>query len=209
MRACPFTSAKTSHHWRPAPNDFQQKRHVTDGYPEWPFRCLDFCWFLGNEKSYRRSVGVKMTGCPKASQIYRKKLDICILDFWIFCIFGHISGTKRATGDLLVLQWPDFLVLFSYLCGSHGLSARRARRTMSGGLKGLQLEFKAQRAPRLRSDIFSLTRSLAETNLTALKMSLNCNFDRRVLQCLGRILLFWDWSGKYEILIKIKFSTWI
>ena len=33
--------------------------------------------------------------------------------------------------------------------GSHGLSAQRARRTKSGGPKGLQLEFGAQRAPRL------------------------------------------------------------
>ena len=33
--------------------------------------------------------------------------------------------------------------------GSHGLSARRARRTKSRGPKGLQLEVGAQRAPRL------------------------------------------------------------
>ena len=33
--------------------------------------------------------------------------------------------------------------------GSHGLSARRARRTKSRGSKGLQLEVGAQRAPRL------------------------------------------------------------
>ena len=35
------------------------------------------------------------------------------------------------------------------LRGSHGLSARRARRTKSRGLKGLQLEVGARRAPKL------------------------------------------------------------
>ena len=34
-------------------------------------------------------------------------------------------------------------------CGSHGLSARRARTTKSRGLKDLQLEIRARRAPRL------------------------------------------------------------
>ena len=35
--------------------------------------------------------------------------------------------------------------------GSHGLSARRARRTKSRGPKGLRLEVRARRAPRLLS----------------------------------------------------------
>ena len=35
------------------------------------------------------------------------------------------------------------------MCGSHGLSARRARRTKSRGPKGLKLEVGARRAPRL------------------------------------------------------------
>ena len=37
--------------------------------------------------------------------------------------------------------------LFRYLRGSHGLSARRARRMKSRGTKGLQLEVQAQRTP--------------------------------------------------------------
>ena len=44
---------------------------------------------------------------------------------------------------------PDFLGLFSYLRGSRGLSARRARRTKSRGPKGPQLEVGARRAPTL------------------------------------------------------------
>ena len=47
-----------------------------------------------------------------------------------------ISGTKRATGDPLVSKRPDFLGLFSYLRGSHGLNAQRARKTKSRGQKG-------------------------------------------------------------------------
>ena len=35
------------------------------------------------------------------------------------------------------------------MCGSHGLSARRARRTKSRGPKGLHLEVGARRTPRL------------------------------------------------------------
>ena len=72
------------------------------------------------------------------------------LDFYIFWgISGHVSGTKRSTGDLLVTKWPDFRGLCSYMRGSHSLSARRAQRTKSRGLNGLQLEVWAQRAPTL------------------------------------------------------------
>ena len=38
-------------------------------------------------------------------------LDFCISVFLYFCIFwisGHISGTKRATGDFLMSKRPDF-----------------------------------------------------------------------------------------------------
>ena len=41
------------------------------------------------------------------------------------------------------------LTLDESLRGSHGLSARRARRTKSKGPKGLQLEVGARRAPKL------------------------------------------------------------
>ena len=35
------------------------------------------------------------------------------MDF--FCIFGHISGTKKATGYPLVSKQLDFVVLFRFL----------------------------------------------------------------------------------------------
>ena len=47
-------------------------------------------------------------------------------------ISGHISGMKRATGDLLVSKRLDPLGRFSYLRVSRGLSARRVRRTKFG-----------------------------------------------------------------------------
>ena len=54
-------------------------------------------------------------------------LDFCISGFlYFFWISGHISGTKRATGDPLVSKRPDFQGLFRFLRGSHGLSGRRA-----------------------------------------------------------------------------------
>ena len=44
-------------------------------------------------------------------------------------------------------QWHSPMT--TSLCGSRGLSARRARRTKSRGPKGLQIEVGARRAPRL------------------------------------------------------------
>ena len=57
-----------------------------------------------------------------------------------------ILGAKRATGDPLVSKRPVFRGLFSSLCGSHGLNARRARRTKSRGPKDLQLEVADRKA---------------------------------------------------------------
>ena len=57
-------------------------------------------------------------------------------------LVGHILGTKRATGVPRMSKQPG---------KKHrtGLTARRARRTKSRVLKGLQLEVGARRAPRL------------------------------------------------------------
>ena len=72
---------------------------------------------------------------------------------------------RFACGDVLILAQPwdrqELLVIhwcqnnqklfraFSFLHGSHDLNAWRAWRTKSRGLKGLRLEVRAQRAPRL------------------------------------------------------------
>ena len=73
---------------------------------------LDFWLYLGNEKSYWRSTVVKTTGFFQGFPI-SKKDDF--LDFFIsvfFFISGHISETKRATGDPLVSKRPDFFRAF-------------------------------------------------------------------------------------------------
>ena len=62
-------------------------------------------------------------------------LDTCIIDI---CI---LDKTMK-------LRWKRRL--WSPLRGSHGLSARKARRTKSRGPKGHQLEVGAWRAPRLQ-----------------------------------------------------------
>ena len=60
--------------------------------------------------------------------------------------------------NLIVRLSESYYYYFYYYCsvtlrgpppGSHGLSARRARRTKSRGPKGLQLEVGARKAPRL------------------------------------------------------------
>ena len=60
-----------------------------------------------------------------AFQIFKRKLHVG----WVGC---HISGTKRATRDLLVSKQPDFWGLFSYL--PEGRDGR------CQGLKSPQLE---------------------------------------------------------------------
>ena len=60
-------------------------------------------------------------------------MDTCIIDSYII--------------DLCIID--SFMRCWSTLRGSHGLSARRARRMKSRGPKGLQLENGARRAPRL------------------------------------------------------------
>ena len=40
--------------------------------------------YLGNEKSYRRSAGVKTTGFSRAFWIFQKIWNFGFLDFWIF-----------------------------------------------------------------------------------------------------------------------------
>ena len=54
--------------------------------------------------------------------------------------------------------------------GSHGLSARRARRTKSRGPKGLQLEVGARRAPRLlvHSYLFKLSKTFINQTISIL-----------------------------------------
>ena len=81
---------------------------------------LDFRLYLGNEKSYQKSAGVKTTRFLRAFWIFQKNMKFWIsgfLDFWIsgfFWISGYISATKRATGDPLVSKRPDFRGLFGF-----------------------------------------------------------------------------------------------
>ena len=72
---------------------------------------LDFWRYLGNEKSYRRSTGVKTTGFLGLFRFSKTNQIFGFLDDWIsvfFWISGHILGTKRATGDPRVSKRPDF-----------------------------------------------------------------------------------------------------
>ena len=73
----------------------------------------DFWLYLGNEKSYQKSAGVKTTRFFKNM----KFLNSGFLDFWIsgfFWISGYILATKRATGNPLVSKRPDFRGLFGF-----------------------------------------------------------------------------------------------
>ena len=67
--------------------------------------------------------------------------------FWI-CRRNLLDLSKKCfefVGKICQRHYP----MTASLHGSHGLSARRARRTKSRGPKGLQLEVGARRAPRL------------------------------------------------------------
>ena len=86
---------------------------------------------------------------------------------FFFWISGIISGTKRATGDPLMSKRPNFQVLFIYMRGPQGLSARRAWGTKSSRTKeskavpkGPQLEVGARRAPRLLYIILHLKKRI-------------------------------------------------
>ena len=73
-----------------------------------------------------------------------------ILDFSIFLGFLAIS---RQRTELTEIHWCQhnriFKGLFRFLHWSPSLSAPRARRTKSKGPKGLQIEVRVRRAPRL------------------------------------------------------------
>ena len=69
---------------------------------------LDFWLYLGNEKSYWRSTGVKTIRFSRAFQISKQKKIFRISVFLYFFISGHILGMKSATGYLRVSKWPDF-----------------------------------------------------------------------------------------------------
>ena len=72
--------------------------------------------YLGNKDQYWRQAGVRTTRFLKAFDIFKKKkiFYLVIQDFWISGSGGHILGTRRATGDLLVAKLPHFLELFRY-----------------------------------------------------------------------------------------------
>ena len=69
--------------------------------------------YIGNEKWYWRWAGVKPTRFFQTFDIFKKKvfLYLGIQDFWIW---RPISGTRRATGDPMVANLPDFWELFKY-----------------------------------------------------------------------------------------------
>ena len=62
-------------------------------------------------------------------------MDSGFLDF--YWIFDDISETNFVNYflDFLIFKCQDFLMYFSYLRGSHGMSARWAQRTKSRGPK--------------------------------------------------------------------------
>ena len=75
--------------------------------------------YLGNEKRYQRSVGIKRTKFSGAFQMFKNRifgfLNSGFLYFWIsvfFWISGYISGTKRVTRDPLVSKRLNFQGLF-------------------------------------------------------------------------------------------------
>ena len=75
-------------------------------------------------------------------------MDTCITDTFIMdTSIMDTSYMHHSCTDICIID-IEVLVLVT-LRGSHGLSARRARRTNSRGPKGLQLEVGARRAPRL------------------------------------------------------------
>ena len=71
--------------------------------------------------SWQRRVALDMGWCQDDQILesfgsFQKRgfLYLGIQDIWISGSSGHILGTRRATGDLLVAKLPHFLELFRY-----------------------------------------------------------------------------------------------
>ena len=117
---------------------------------------------MSGMKSYQRSANVKTIGFSRAFLILMPTMLKMpkmpkILKMLKMAKWAKMPKKLKMPKIAKMLKIPQVKVLkmpqmskmanlqglSKYLCGSHGISARRARRTESRGLEGLQLEVRA------------------------------------------------------------------
>ena len=114
---------------------------------------MNVCCF-SNPNAKKASTIFEEKNAKNAISIFASgKITLFFRMFLIFLI-TLITKTRKEHKQTQKKQFIFHLVVIGggvtgYLCGKHGLSALRAQSKMSRGSKGLRLEVRAYRAPRL------------------------------------------------------------